>query len=93
MHGDCCNNHNGTVAVILVSGKVLTYLVPCPPRTLVPQANGYSRDSLQEFLTQVAQESTVLSWKELLSVLQGPSKHHTTRTPLTSVSRATQLCI
>ena len=55
-------------------------------RMLVPQADGYSRDSVHEFLTQVAQENLLKSWREtMLNVHKQPSSLPTRR-PVTSVS-------
>ena len=53
---------------------------------LVPQADGYSRESVHEFLTQVAQENLLQSWREtMLMVHKQPTKLPTQR-PVTSVS-------
>ena len=59
---------------------------PTHNRMLVPQADGYSRESVHEFLTQVAQENLLQSWREtMLMVHEQPTKLPTQR-PVTSVS-------
>jgi hypothetical protein len=57
-------------------------------RMLVPQADGYSRESVHEFLTQVAQENLLQSWREtMLMVHKQPTKLPTQR-QVTSVSKS-----
>ena len=57
------------------------------PRMLVPQADGYSRESVHEFLTQIAQENLLQSWREtMLMVHKQPTKLPTQR-QVTSVSK------
>ena len=59
---------------------------------LVPQADGYSRESVHEFLTQVAQENLLQSWREtMLMVHKQPTKLPTQR-PVTSVSTYRRRC-
>ena len=55
-------------------------------RTLVSQLNNFSTESVHDFLTQVAQENRLLSWKEVMYLLHQEPAQLSSRAPVTSVS-------
>ena len=72
---------------VLIS-YLLPVLTPFPCRTLVPQLNNFSKDSIHDFLTQIAQENRLLSWKEMMYLLHDSPQQLCSKTPITSVSMA-----
>lgn len=61
-------------------------------RTLVPQSSSFSTESIHEFLTQVAQENLLLSWKEVMQLLHRQTQQTPTKAALTSVSLISDVC-